>query len=133
MTFLLGGRPPPQAFSGPAEQVTRYLERNAAAIGGCGAFSGHGGVRQPATLRGKDGLRALRMEHQGRIRHGPHNIQEGGSGKEELAAFERGGAGCVLESEGLGYLPLHQVDTSRIDARKAYALHRATAKMDMGI
>lgn len=31
------------------------------------------------------------------------------------------------------YLPPHQVDTSRIDAGKAYALYQGMSKTDMGI
>lgn len=50
-----------------------------------------------------------------------------------LGKLEQGGAGRVVESVGEGYLPPHQVDTSRIDAGKAYALYRAMSKMDTGI
>lgn len=50
-----------------------------------------------------------------------------------LRKLEQGGAGRVVESVGEGYLPLYQVDTSRIEARKAYALYRAVTKMDTEI
>ena len=50
-----------------------------------------------------------------------------------LGKLEQGGAGRVVESVGEGYLPPHQVDTSRIEAGKAYALYRAMSKMDTGI
>lgn len=54
-------------------------------------------------------------------------------GSKMLRKLEQGGAGHVVESVGKGYLPPHQVDTSRIEAGKAYALYRAMSKMDTGI
>lgn len=51
--------------------------------------------------------------------------------RRELAHLERQGlpASKVVQSVGSGYLPPHQVDTSRIDAGKAYALYEGMAKL----
>ncbi len=51
--------------------------------------------------------------------------------RRELAHLERRGlpASKVVKSVGSGYLPPHQVDTSRIDAGKAYALYEGMAKL----
>ena len=67
-----------------------------------------------------------------RLESMPHRKRDARNGK-VLAKLERGGAGRVVESVGEGYLPPHQVDTSRIEAGKAYALYRAMSNMDAGI
>ncbi len=53
--------------------------------------------------------------------------------KRILSALDRGGAGRVLESEGKGYLPPHQVNTAHLANGSVYALHRGMSNMDQGI
>ncbi len=55
--------------------------------------------------------------------------------REEMSFYAKQGlsADKVLESDGLGYLPLHQVDTRRMASGKAYALCESMAIMDRGI
>lgn len=44
----------------------------------------------------------------------------------------KGGAGNVLECDGVGYLPPRQADTGRMPADKPYALHEGMAVTNRG-
>ncbi len=75
------------------------------------------GVRVPKTTRAASMSEARRAAREKRV----------------LASLDRGGAGRVLESEGKGYLPPHQVNTAHIANSSAYALFRGMSNMDRGI
>ncbi len=75
------------------------------------------GVKVPKTARAASMSEARRAAREKRV----------------LASLDRGGAGRVLESEGKGYLPPHQVNTAHIANSSAYALFRGMSNMDQGI
>ncbi len=136
-----------------AERAAGYLERNAGAIGAPGPSLGTiesdnqhvYGARMDSvpcawSVEGGCGMaRILSRRASGRAV--PRTTRAASASPRRRAAreakmvraLERGGAGPMVESTGKGYLPPHQVDTSRIEAGKANALYRAMAKMGGGI
>ena len=141
------------ANEGAAKRVAGYLLNNSELIGAEGPSLGTiesdnqhiYGARMDSvpcawSVRGgSDMARILSRRASGReiprvsrLESMPHRKRDARNGK-VLAKLERGGAGRVVESVGEGYLPPHQVDTSRIEAGKAYALYRAMSNMDAGI
>ena len=141
------------ANEGAAKRVAGYLLNNSELIGAEGPSLGTiesdnqhiYGARMDSvpcawSVRGgSDMARILSRRASGReiprvsrLESMPHRKRDARNGK-VLAKLERGGAGRVVESVGEGYLPPHQVDTSGIEAGKAYALYRAMSNMDAGI